>query len=515
MRSRATVQSPAGFAAINLTRAGIRARLADAGYRYQISPAETAYGLVDADLTFGLDEGDIRRYGAGVDGVTDDRDAIMTAYGVFRNGGHAPILPPGSSYVSRDGANAWALLFDDDVIFDGGGKFTLIADDDDYNIIRCEGGADVDVLIRGIRFDHGAATPAAAATDHTCVRMESSYNTARLENLDFMDYEADGIYFRADVNGPGVVIKKCTAKNAGRSLLTIAKGENITVERCDAINVGLQAFQTAPAANTTVLRNIDFVGCTVRGGGDYGGAFATTDRAAFYIGGVSGADPDVQGGVRVIDCRATDYGNAAPGTVPLAMGIETREIFAPVVQNFFARGCRDAGLYSYLTDSAVYRGCHSTGNDKGLWMNDCTNYTEENNTCRGNTTKDRDYNGPDGATTYLAAEGMGKILARGSVSYLGGGGAPSLNSKFNASIARRGAAPAGDFDITFSEPAGNANYSVIATFRGHTAAVGGLIHSASHLVTGFRLQTYNAGSLSDQTFDFIVIGVPDSTTEAN
>lgn len=79
MRSRATVQSPAGFANVNLRRAGLRSRLEDAGYLYSIAPWETAAGMVSADLTYGYLPGNAFRYGCVGDGVTDDTAGLRNA----------------------------------------------------------------------------------------------------------------------------------------------------------------------------------------------------------------------------------------------------------------------------------------------------------------------------------------------------------------------------------------------------------------------------------------------------
>lgn len=74
-----SVQSPAAYDRRNLTREGIRTRQADAGFRFRIHPLETSRGFVEADLTFGFDPGDLRRYGAVGDGVTDDAAALQDA----------------------------------------------------------------------------------------------------------------------------------------------------------------------------------------------------------------------------------------------------------------------------------------------------------------------------------------------------------------------------------------------------------------------------------------------------
>lgn len=461
--------------------------------------------------------GHLKRYNGKVDGTSDDRPAFEKAYAQFKAGGAPIIAPSGTSYLSKAGANTYALKFDGNVHMVSEGKTTLLTDDDDYNHILIDDGTDVDIFIKGFKFDHGSSSVTAESTDHICVRIESSINTIRVEDVDCTGFLADAFYIRADVTGSGGYFKNVTSSTggAGRSLVTVAKGEKLRFIDCYAIDIGLQAFVTAPVDNSTVCRNIDFINCAAYGGGNYSVTpFHNVDRAAFFGGGETGASADDQSNIRFINCRVHDYGNSAGEDVPLVLGIETREAIRPIVVGMIAtnvgRGGDDTGLYSYLTTGAVYQGCISSGNGKGLWMNDCDDYSDIGNNCIGNTV-DRDYNGPDGLNNYIQADGLNFVLGRAGVSF--SGGSVQLNAgHFNLSIARRGAAPAGDFDVTFLNPAGDANYSVLATFRGHTAAGGGLIQSASHTTTGFRFQTYSGGSLSDQACDILVIGPAELTT---
>ncbi len=86
MRSRATVQSPAAYANLNLQRGpGCSPR----GSKLPLCTLAGGglIGLTDADLVFGFEEGDIVRYGAVLDGnvanptaSTDDRQAIQRAW---------------------------------------------------------------------------------------------------------------------------------------------------------------------------------------------------------------------------------------------------------------------------------------------------------------------------------------------------------------------------------------------------------------------------------------------------
>lgn len=474
--------------------------------------AEKLSGIVPVNYSF--PPGHLKRYGWTGDGIKDDRPAFERAYAQFKSSGARMVVPSGTSYLSKSGANTYALKFDSDVYLVSEGRTTLRTDDDNYNHILIKDGTDVDIYIKGINFDHGSASAVAESTDHICLRIESSINTIRVEDCDLTGFLADGIYLRATVNGPGGYFKNITSSTggAGRSLVTIAKGEKVKFIDCSAFDIGLQGFVTAPTDNTTVCRNIDFINCAVYGGGNYDASpYSTTDRAGFFISGVSGASETLQSNIRVIDCRTHDFGTSAAATVPLCLGIETREIVRPIVINFFAigmtRGTDDPGLYSYLTTGAVYKGCTAIGCDKGIWMNNCGEYTEEANTCINNTT-DRDYNGPDGATNFIKADGLVTILARGSVSF--SGGSPILNSDWN--LASPTDLGTGDTQFTFSNAVGSANYSVIAMYRSHSGT-SGFIQSASHTTTTFRILTYSGTSLSDQPFDFVVIGVPANTTE--
>ena len=65
---------------------------------YGRTPAEIAAGVTPVDFSYYT--GDIRRYGAAVNGTTDDADAIDAALAVFAAGG-VPVYLPGVAYVSR------------------------------------------------------------------------------------------------------------------------------------------------------------------------------------------------------------------------------------------------------------------------------------------------------------------------------------------------------------------------------------------------------------------------------
>lgn len=72
---------------------------------YPISDAETASGLVDADLTHQYFYGDIRRYGALVDGTTDDTTAVRNALAATPSSGGSVYFPAGTTKVT--GAITW------------------------------------------------------------------------------------------------------------------------------------------------------------------------------------------------------------------------------------------------------------------------------------------------------------------------------------------------------------------------------------------------------------------------
>lgn len=85
--------------AIPATGAAILAALRDFGYRYVIHPAETAAGLTRADLTFGFDPGDARRYGARIDGATDDTLAYQRSLSVAAQSTSVEAYWPGGEAV--------------------------------------------------------------------------------------------------------------------------------------------------------------------------------------------------------------------------------------------------------------------------------------------------------------------------------------------------------------------------------------------------------------------------------
>lgn len=450
--------------------------------------------------------GDLRRYGAVLDGVTDDRTAITSAYAQFvQDGGANLILPAGTSYVSKNGSNVYALLFNDDVILDGGGAFALKGDGtNDYTLIYATGGTDVTIDVRGVRFDCAKASPDRPSDNNDiCFRIQSSVDTVNIEDCDFENYNEDGIYFRADVTGAGGAIHRNRFKHGARSAVTLVKGQYVSIDHNEADDIQLVPFTVQAVDINTVCRQISVDYNRIIGGGyDQN---ANTDRAAIFIAHVTGATSANMG---QYTCRGNvikDFGATwTPGAGLYAFGIEVRECTDTLIQGNEVTGCtKGAGLFSYLSIRAAFIGNLCSGNDKGWWVNKCTDCSEIGNFCLGNVTYNYDYHGPDGATTFLQADGLSMLLGRGSVAYTAGTPAFIAGDLFNfTSITDLGV---GDAQLNFTRDASNANYTINATFRSHSGT-SGLIQSASKATNHFRIVTLSAGVASDENFDVEVRG---------
>jgi len=110
MMPQVSVQSPKAYDLQNLSASQLGTRLAaganaalrgniatalqDSGNRFQIDPRETTAGLIEANLTFGFDVGDVRRYGAVMDGSTDDFAALEVACSVLSPSGAVRVYIP-------------------------------------------------------------------------------------------------------------------------------------------------------------------------------------------------------------------------------------------------------------------------------------------------------------------------------------------------------------------------------------------------------------------------------------
>lgn len=491
--------TPAALSSATMTQATIGNLL------YPQTAAEQSAGVTPTNYYY--EPGDVRRYGAAIDGSTDDRTAIQAAYDQFKQGGPAPILPAGVSYVSKNGSNTYALLFDDDAILDGGGHFTLKGDGvNNYNLIKIINGTNIKIDIRGIFFDCGKSSPSRPSdNEDICVRIESSVDTLNIEDCDFKNYNEDGVYFRASVTGAGGRIHHNRFRNGARSAVTLSQGQYVSIDNNDIKDILLQPVNVQATDINTVCRQISVDrNRIISGGTDTNSA---GDRAAIFMAHVDGAASSVMGQYacrgNVIKDFASAYGGAAFG-----FGIEIREVTDAIIEGNEVTGCLDAGLFSYLTTRAAFIGNLSCGNDKGLWMNKCTDYSDIGNTCANNTTADRDYHGPDGATTYLQADGLMQIIARGSVTF--NAGTPSLSDSFGiSSLTDLGT---GDTKFTFSRTVDHTTYSVIATPRS-VASNNCFIESATHNGTDFRIvTTLSGGAASDEFYDFIVVARANSTT---
>src|SRR2546429_1079960 len=100
--SRNVSQSPTAYDTANLVgnaskRASIRTRMQDAGFRFKIHPAETTAGMNENQLTFGFDPGHVVRYGALVDGATDDSAAVALAVSYMQAAQGGEVLFPGGT----------------------------------------------------------------------------------------------------------------------------------------------------------------------------------------------------------------------------------------------------------------------------------------------------------------------------------------------------------------------------------------------------------------------------------
>jgi hypothetical protein len=475
---------------------------------YPQSAAEAAAGVTPSDTSY--PPGDLRRYGAALNGTTNDRGAIEAAYAQYKAGGAHIFLPPGTCRVDQSGSSGYALKFDGNVVLNGGGAFRLLGDGtNNYTLLYVKDGANIKIDIRGVSFDCGKGTPNRASDNaDICVRIESSVISLNIEDCDFSNYNEDGVYFNATVSGAGGAIHHCRFSNGARSAVTVVKGQYLSVTHNTIVGIQLQPIVVQATNSTTVCRQISVDDNRIVGGGY--DTNSNTDRAAIFVAHVAGASSTYMGEYSVRNNVIKNFGTAWPGGSGLfAFGIEVREATDTLVQGNEITGCtKGSGLFSYLSTRAAFVGNISCGNDKGLWMNACSDYTEMANTCLNNLSKDRDYHGPDGATVFRQADGLTAVLARGSISY--SGGTPTLNSGYN--IASITDLAAGDAQLNFTKQPGSANYSVVATYRSHSGT-SGMIESASHTTSSFRVLTFNGTSLSDQNFDFVVYGIPANTTE--
>jgi hypothetical protein len=241
-----------------------------------------------------------------------------------------------------------------------------------------------------------------------------------------------------------------------------------------------------------------------------------SDRAAIYIGHLAGAAAAVMGGYTCRGNVIKDYGATYTGGLR-ALGVEIRECDDILVSGNEVTGVisapgktgvtgENAGLYAYLARRVTFVANLSNANDKGWWVNSCTDVTESDNTCIGNLIYNRDYHGPDGASTFLVADGLNACLARGNVS---NAGTPSLNESFNVtSLTDLGV---GDTRINFSRNTGAAgNYTINQGFRSFSGTAG-TITAASPSTSTCRILTFKAGAAADENFTFEIVGPMEGT----
>ncbi|MCE5292917.1 MAG: right-handed parallel beta-helix repeat-containing protein [Nocardiaceae bacterium] len=473
---------------------------------YPTSNAETTAAVVITQ--FYRPYGHIKRYGAAVDGVTDDRAAIMHAYNQFKvAGGAIPILPEGTSFVSQNGATGYALQLDGDVILDGKGKFGLIGSAGTaYTLIYANTGTNVNIDVRGIDFNGAKTVTVSESSNDIGFRVGSSVNTIRFSGNTLRNFKCDGFYFGAAVNGAGGTIEDNTFSNIGRDGVTVVQGRWLKILNNRFFTNLLQPVTVIPPNNSTMCRDIHVIGNRIVGGGT--DTFSTTDRFGIFMSHKTGATSTNMGGFVCADNTIEDFAVGYVGPAPLRGGIEIRECKGAIVKGNNVRGCTGGpGLYAYLCDAISITGNLALSNDKGLWTNACTRVSESANICLDNVTANFDHNGPDGDSTFSRSDSQCTILARGSVSI--SAGTPALNAGFNVTIDAD--VGTGDTRFTLTVPAGDADYSVIPAFRSGPAA--GTIQSSNHTTSQFRIQTFAGGSPADHNYDFIVVGIPTGTVE--
>lgn len=478
------------------------------------TPAEIAAGVMPSSTAFL--EGEGQRYGVVGDGITDDRAAIMRAYAVYKAGGARPRIRPAAGstacLVLRDGANDWGLLLDSNADFE---DLSIIGDGtNNYSLVYLNGGTNIRARFKKCRFDGGKTSPTrAAATNDIGIRFGSSIDWVEIDDCDFLNLVEDGVYFNVTVSGAGGQVHNSRFTNIYRSAVTVVAGRRLQIHHNVANAIKLQPFNINATNNSTILRDIAVEDNLILDGGDANGVNDVIDRAAILLNGKTGASVANQQNLNARRNTIINYGDAYAGSM-LVLGIETREITDTHVQENFVTGSTPTagtgwGLYSYLTTRAVYEGNKATLCDIGLRMNACTDYSDIGNTCFGNTVN-KNYNGPDGATIFLRADGLNEVLAAGSVSFSGGN--PSLNGgRFNCVVGADLGVGDTRFDfVTQANTTGN--YRVIPQFRSATGTSGRIV-SASHTQTGFRIVTLTAGVAADEAFDFEVRGCFTGTVE--
>jgi hypothetical protein len=476
---------------------------------YPITPAEVIAGVTIVNDHY--PESCPDRYANNtVPGTTDMRAAWMAAYTVWRAGGRS-MSANGTYRLNPDGANTYSLLWNDDILIDGAGAVTLIGNGSgEYTLLYINGGTNVTIRIAGITFDGALVGYTPASSNSIGIRLGSSISSIDIDTCRLTRFSGDAIYSSATVNGIGGSIHDITIDDVGRSAVTLAVGDKIALKNIRTKDVQIQPFSLLATNSAAVLRNIDVIDCHVDGGGNYSVApYHNIDRAGIAVIGQPGAAATDQCNIRVIGGSVRNFGMSAAGTVPLVLGIETRDIKRPIVQGLLVDTVRNIGLYSYRTDGAVYADNEAYGCDIGLNMNDCDNYSEMDNTCLGNTTSQKSYFGVDGATSYIRADGMNETMARGSMTFPAG--VPTLAAgAFNVAVDLD--AGTGNTRFVFTRGANSARYSVEVTLNGSSAATG-TYRTSSLTSAKFNVETFTAGVAADEPYTFVVTGMYTGTVE--
>ncbi len=268
-----SVQSPRAYDLANLTRAGLVTRLADSGYRYKIHPLETAAGLSEDDLIFGYDYGHLRRYGAELDGATDDTTAVQAA--IDSTAGESRVFHPGGVCIVE------ALDVPSETVFEGLGA---------YSLYRLKSGASSpqivdadtvdDLVFSGVGFDCNNVTSGVALNLDTVTntRVQGCYFTSKYGVYCIGAY--DGIHVEQsffDANNYALIAHPAST---GKNVTACAnRFQNVTA---DAIEINVPT--AGSAKNWAIFGNVfDTIGSNAVGSGFGVGMSGSSN----YIDGVS------------------------------------------------------------------------------------------------------------------------------------------------------------------------------------------------------------------------------------
>lgn len=463
--------------------------------QYDRTDAEAAAGITLTAPFTGYAPGNVKRYGAAVDGVTDDRAAIMKAYAAFKQGNPPPFWN-GTCLVLQSSTVGRALDFDTDVVLYGQGNMTLKGDGvNNYSLLYCSGSGRVD--IQGVIFDGGKNAPITSGGGTNIdilLRVQGgTYTTVNVQNCTFRNYNGSGIYSHAAYNSGGAKYHHNSFYNGAGYAISLDRGQYVEITDNIITGILLQPINVATNDNVTTMRAVTIARNTIIGGGT---ATDAVDRAGIFLSHKLGAAAAVMGQYVVADNVIKDFGVGYGGGA-LVLGIETREATDVLVTGNMVTGINLAngiGLYSFQTTRASYIGNQSSGNNVGLNMNQCTDYTEKGNLCFGNTTWDRDYHGPTAASTFVEAEGLRTVFVWGVVSIAAG--VATLSQGYNVASVSRTAL--GVVQITLSTAMDHTNYDIQTSTRAT-----GQSSSSTYAASTFNVNlTDSAGAPADVNFNF-------------